>query len=173
MLQLVTLLLITMLDVLAHVTSLSTKSVPLPSEVETVENITAAMWDRRFSWHLLWRLLVVHDGTLCRVAEARWHFAVTCFLHLLPIHWRKQWSEISALLLVCTDSHSGRQLSSDVAFLQVTHQVVILQAFGSSLFTRDLLDFICVWFITTYLSWTCSLCDKYFIYVWCLGSWLF
>jgi len=42
-LQLVTLLLIMMMDVLAHVTSLSTKSVPLPPEVEAVENTNAAM----------------------------------------------------------------------------------------------------------------------------------
>jgi hypothetical protein len=76
--------------VLARVTSLST-SFPLPSEVKAVENINAAKWDMR-SWRLLWRLLIVRDGTLCRVAEACWHFAVTCFLHLLPVYWRKQCS---------------------------------------------------------------------------------
>jgi len=43
MLPLVILLLIVVTDVLAHVTSLSTKSVPLLSEVETIENINAAM----------------------------------------------------------------------------------------------------------------------------------
>ena len=144
MLRLVTQLLIMMMDVLAHVTSLSTKSVPLPSEVEAVENINAAMWDMRFSWHLLWRLLVVCAGTLCSVAEAWWHFAVTCFLHLLPSHWRKRCSEIYTLILVCTDSYSRMQLSSNVAFLQVTYQVMILWRFVSSPFTCNLLfDCVC------------------------------